>query len=195
MFKGYNHVSHQVRQKKTEAQKKKVPRLAYYNKAQADVAATGLSKKPSVEALEYLNSPVIAACDDEEIDILQWWRSQEYMMPAMASMAREFLAIQATSAPSERAFSLARHVITEFRGGLAPETIRALMCLKTWLKDEEEGKIGEELDYDSDGEEVEEVERVEVENGDERDKEGEEENDEDMDEEDDDDEDMLEEDD
>ena len=82
-------------------------------------------------------------------ELTSWWRAYELQNPAMAAMAKDFLAIQATSAPSERAFSFARHVVTEFRASLAPDTIRAILCLKTWLgcRDvEEEDSEGEEED-------------------------------------------------
>jgi hypothetical protein len=47
-------------------------------------------------------------------------------------MARDYLAIPATSAPAERIFSSASDVITQDRARLAANTIRALMCLKYW---------------------------------------------------------------
>jgi hypothetical protein len=40
----------------------------------------------------------------------------------------------ATSAPAERIFSSAADVITYDRASLAPETVRAVMCLKHWYK-------------------------------------------------------------
>jgi hAT family C-terminal dimerisation region len=49
-------------------------------------------------------------------------------------MARDYLAIPATSAPAERIFSSAADVITPDRASLAPETVRAIMCLKHWFR-------------------------------------------------------------
>jgi hypothetical protein len=40
----------------------------------------------------------------------------------------------ATSAPAERIFSSEADVITYDRARLAPETVRAVMCLKHWYK-------------------------------------------------------------
>jgi hypothetical protein len=40
----------------------------------------------------------------------------------------------ATSAPAERIFSSAADVITYDRASLAPETVRAVMCLKHWFR-------------------------------------------------------------
>ena len=44
----------------------------------------------------------------------------------------KFLYILATSVPFERIFSSAADVVTSDRARLAPETIRAIMCLKHW---------------------------------------------------------------
>ncbi|CAB5157817.1 unnamed protein product [Rhizophagus irregularis] len=49
----------------------------------------------------YLKSPVVPG----EIDLLQWWKANESQYPHLAAMARDYLAIPATSTPIERAFS------------------------------------------------------------------------------------------
>ena len=66
-------------------------------------------------------------------DMLQWWANHEGRFPTLAAMARDFLAVPATSAPSERAFSLGRQAISTFRHDLEPETIEKIMLLKAWL--------------------------------------------------------------
>ena len=48
-------------------------------------------------------------------------------------MARDYLAIPATSASSERLFSSGKHLITDSRNRLNQETIQACECLKSWL--------------------------------------------------------------
>jgi len=47
-------------------------------------------------------------------------------------MARDYLAIPATSVPSEETFSLGKNLITDKRNRLAGKTIRICMCLKSW---------------------------------------------------------------
>jgi hypothetical protein len=47
-------------------------------------------------------------------------------------MAKDYLAIPATSAPAERIFSSAADVVTPDRACLAADTIQAVMCLKHW---------------------------------------------------------------
>jgi hypothetical protein len=49
-------------------------------------------------------------------------------------MARDYLAIPATSAPAERIFSSAAGVISQDRASLAADTISAIMCLKHWYR-------------------------------------------------------------
>ncbi len=47
-------------------------------------------------------------------------------------MARDYLAISATSVPIECIFSQASDLITKKRNRLLPETIRQIMCLNSW---------------------------------------------------------------
>jgi hAT family C-terminal dimerisation region len=49
-------------------------------------------------------------------------------------MARDYLAIPATSAPAERIFSSAADLITPDRASMTSETINAVMCLKHWYR-------------------------------------------------------------
>ena len=46
-------------------------------------------------------------------------------------MARDYLAIQASSVASERAFSAGENIITGTRCHLALKTIRAVQCLRS----------------------------------------------------------------
>jgi hypothetical protein len=49
-------------------------------------------------------------------------------------MARDYLAIPASSAPVERIFSSAADTVTPDRAHLLAETISAIMCLKHWYR-------------------------------------------------------------
>jgi hypothetical protein len=57
-------------------------------------------------------------------------------------MARDYLAIPATTTPSERTFSVAGRTITDNRGRLVSKTVRATMCLRSWLS----GPLKDRLD-------------------------------------------------
>lgn len=77
---------------------------------------------------EYLNSK--RANKDE--DILEWWSKHTHLFPCLSKMARDFLCISATSAPSERLFSIAGLIITKRRNRLCEELARSLICLNSW---------------------------------------------------------------
>ena len=116
--------------------------------------AVAALQKPTLavdEATAYFSTPNAPLTTK----LLAYWKAEEHRHPALAAMARDFLAVPATSASSERAFSFARHTVTEFRAGLSPETIRALLCLKSWLKIPQADMQDDELSDDEE-EEVEE---------------------------------------
>ena len=52
---------------------------------------------------------------------LIWWKYNKADFPIMSELARILLCIPATSAPSERIFSLASRVISKLRSSLSPD--------------------------------------------------------------------------
>ena len=66
---------------------------------------------------------------DGEINPLEWWRQHMANFPQVASLAKKYLCIQATSAPSERAFSTSGNIITCRRSALKPERVDQLVFL------------------------------------------------------------------
>jgi hypothetical protein len=46
---------------------------------------------------------------------MEWWKNNEKNYPTLAALVRMYLAIQATSAPSERVFSVASRLISKLR--------------------------------------------------------------------------------
>jgi len=77
------------------------------------------------EIQSYRASP---ASQDE--DPLAWWRTHEILFPKLAKLAKKFLAIPASSAPSERAFSKVGIVVDKRRASLLPEKANQLVFLK-----------------------------------------------------------------
>ncbi len=91
----------------------------------------------------YLETPGESA----DINPLYWWKTNSLNYPRLSEVAKKVLAIPATSAASERIFSTARLVMPWNRTRLAPDTMRAIMCLRNWLNiDLDEEDIDEE-DY------------------------------------------------
>lgn len=70
---------------------------------------------------------------DGETDPLLWWQAHTKEYPTVSEMARDYLTIQATSVPSEQAFSVAGNTISKTRNRLLPETARACLCMKSWI--------------------------------------------------------------
>ena len=58
----------------------------------------------------------------------------ELEYPHLARMARDYLAIPASSVPVERIFSGGTDLITPTRSRLSEDTIKYCMCLKSWWK-------------------------------------------------------------
>jgi hypothetical protein len=73
-----------------------------------------------------------AKIEGEHINVLDYWRTNQSIFLSMAAMARCFLAIPATSAPSEQVFSKCKAVIGPQRASLSPQSIEHLLCLKEW---------------------------------------------------------------
>jgi len=85
--------------------------------------------KPKDELTHYLATPPA----DRQTDVLQWWKLHAQEYPHLAAMARDYLAISATSAPIERVFSGA-DLLQDKHGLLDEDTIGVCLCLQSWLK-------------------------------------------------------------
>ncbi len=80
----------------------------------------------SKEIDRYISAfPVIDGDDDP----LQWWKMNSKKLPLLCQLSRRYLAIQASSSPSERLFSKAGQVSTPARAQLKPEKVDKLVFL------------------------------------------------------------------
>jgi hypothetical protein len=61
-----------------------------------------------------------------------YMQSKAHEFPIITQMARDYLAIPATSAPSERVFSAAGNLITKRRTRISSENVRYVLCLRSW---------------------------------------------------------------
>lgn len=67
-------------------------------------------------------------------DVLVYWKSRQEVYPALAKMAMTFLAIPATSAPSEGVFSKTKNILGPQRASLSSLNVEVLLCLKDWYR-------------------------------------------------------------
>jgi len=81
------------------------------------------------ELERYLAAPTVGT----RTAILGWWKEFARKYPRLARIARDYLAIPATSAPAERVFSGGADLVSKKRGSLSEDAIRACMCLNSWL--------------------------------------------------------------
>ncbi|KAM0908961.1 hypothetical protein ACQ4PT_015049 [Festuca glaucescens] len=70
----------------------------------------------------------------EKVDMLHWWKTKSEIYPVLSKIARDVLAIPASTVPSESAFSTGGPVISDYRSSLAPTTVESLICLQDWFK-------------------------------------------------------------
>ncbi|CAG8583299.1 20434_t:CDS:2, partial [Racocetra persica] len=69
----------------------------------------------------------------EETSVCDWWKANQIAFLNLATMVKDYLAIMSTSIPCEQLFSLARLTVTKLRNSLDNETVRAILCLKSWF--------------------------------------------------------------
>ncbi|KAI3927198.1 hypothetical protein MKW92_013536 [Papaver armeniacum] len=79
--------------------------------------------------------------NDDSFDVLGWWKFYERKYPIVALMARDILAIPASSVASESVFSTSGRVVDKFRSSMLPETIEALICGQDWIRSGLESKL------------------------------------------------------
>lgn len=82
------------------------------------------------EMANYCNRPL----EMDTCDILMWWKFHKSSFPLLSKLAKDVLAVCATSVPSERAFSSSKHVTTDLRNRLKEEIIEDLMLAKSFYK-------------------------------------------------------------
>jgi hypothetical protein len=63
-------------------------------------------------------------------DLLEFWKRREADYPVLAAMAMDYLAVQASSVVSERAFSSSGNLVTKKRCRLKGSTIEKTLYLK-----------------------------------------------------------------
>ena len=82
---------------------------------------------------------------DEDKCPLQWWRDNAEKYERLSILARRFLAVQATSAASERVFSAAALIISNKRTSLKSEMAGQLLYISQnidWYEDQLKERYG-----------------------------------------------------
>lgn len=85
-----------------------------------EIFKTQVAKKPALQLVKE-EVALYKAVDSVSLDSnpLVWWRTNESTYPRIAKLAKCYLAVQATSVPSERIFSTAGDIVTACRSSLS----------------------------------------------------------------------------
>ena len=70
----------------------------------------------------------------EQFNILAWWQMSSVEYPTLSRMARDILAVPASTVASESAFCTGSRVLSDFRSRMTAETVEALVCLQDWIR-------------------------------------------------------------
>ena len=77
----------------------------------------------------------------EDFDVMLWWKNNSTKYPKLSKLAINLLSIPASSASSERVFSLAGNIITEKRNRFEPKTVDSILFLISIYKKKNFGKF------------------------------------------------------
>ncbi|CAN1221736.1 Putative AC transposase [Linum grandiflorum] len=71
-----------------------------------------------------------------DVSVLDWWRVKTGKYPLLQEVARDLLAVLVTSVASESTFSSGGRLLDPHRNKLHFGTVEALMCTRSWIKDD-----------------------------------------------------------
>ncbi|KAJ1692639.1 hypothetical protein LUZ63_009337 [Rhynchospora breviuscula] len=100
---------------------------------------TLLAEKKTTEPVkseleQYLTEPLDDIALEEQFDILAWWKLKVPKYPVLSRLARDILAVPASTVASESTFSTSGRTLSVVRNSLNDESIEALICAQDWLR-------------------------------------------------------------
>ncbi|XP_031101973.1 zinc finger BED domain-containing protein RICESLEEPER 2-like [Ipomoea triloba] len=98
---------------------------------------------------KYITEQLENGGEDDEFDILNWWKTNAHRLPILSSLARDVLAIPISTVASESVFSTGGRVLDSYRSSLTPRVVQALICAQDWLRNETEDSIDGEIEYET----------------------------------------------
>ena len=79
----------------------------------------------------YLDEPRVDR--NAKLDILAFWKGNEFWYPELATMAHDILSIPISIVASKSTFSVGGWVIDQFRSALKLDVVKTLVCSRDWL--------------------------------------------------------------
>ena len=80
----------------------------------------------------YLSVETILFEDNEDFEILEWWKKQKIKCHVLSIIAHDVLIVPVSTVALEAAFSAGGRVVSKKRCNLSPKAIEAIVCLKYW---------------------------------------------------------------
>ena len=94
--------------------------------------ATTSSPNNTTDIDRYLSVETIPFEDNEDFEILEWWKKQQIKYPVLSIIARDVLIVPVSTVASEAAFSASGKVVSKKGCNLSLEAIEVVVCLKDW---------------------------------------------------------------
>ncbi|XP_049934542.1 zinc finger BED domain-containing protein RICESLEEPER 3-like [Nymphaea colorata] len=92
---------------------------------------------PRIDLEAYITDPIERSRSNEDFNILSWWKANESKYRVLSKMARDILAIPISTVASEPVFSTAGRIINDYRCSTTSETVEALVCTHSWIRDKD----------------------------------------------------------
>lgn len=92
-----------------------------------------LTSHGQMEVNSFLIMPSLP-CSSTSSQVLDWWKGNSGSLPGLSKLARKYLGIPASSAPSERLFSVSGGVVTPTRTCINTENVSAIVYIHNNLK-------------------------------------------------------------
>ena len=94
--------------------------------------ATTSSRNNAIDIDRYLSVEIVSFEDNEDFEILEWWKKQQIKYLVLSIIARDVLTVHVSTVASKAAFSAGGRVVSKKRCNLSPEAIKTVVCLKNW---------------------------------------------------------------
>jgi hAT family C-terminal dimerisation region len=75
--------------------------------------------------------------ENEDVDIMTWWKRNARGYPTLTMMARDVFDVPVSTVPSESCFSSANMILSDKRSKLGAHVFERLVCLKDLIDAEE----------------------------------------------------------
>jgi hAT family C-terminal dimerisation region len=75
----------------------------------------------------------LGSMEDDQIDILEYWKRNATAYPTLAMMVRDVFAVHVSTVHSESCFSLANRILTDKRTKLGSKLFEQIVCNKDWI--------------------------------------------------------------